>query len=313
MRMVSNKTGLSPHVIRVWERRYGAVKPIRTPTNRRVYREEDVERLQLLHQATLAGHSIGQASKLSTDRLKSLVADAEPAATPPPSASVSRSKKVGQAATELCLDAVKSLNAQALTAALESAVLKLGVQGLLTRVAAPLAQRVGDLWRAGEITAAQEHFVSAALRTFLGRHAQQFVPSDQAPVIVVGTPTGQIHELGAVLVAAAAGNAGWKVVYLGASLPAAELASAAREKKARAVALSIVYPEDDPSLPRQLRELREYLPHNIEVIVGGRAAEAYTDALVEIAARVAHTLEDLFPALDAIRGAGRRNSIRDGS
>lgn len=307
MRMVTSRTGLSPHVIRVWERRYGAVKPIRTPTNRRVYREEDVERLRLLHQATLAGHSIGQASKLSNERLKSLVADLASAAPPLTSPAASRSAQVGQAATERCLEAVKLLNVQALTTALESAVLKLGVQGLLTRVAAPLAQRVGELWRAGEITAAQEHFVSAALRTFLGRHAQQFVPSAQAPVIVVATPTGQIHELGAVLVAAAAGNVGWKVVYLGASLPAAEMAGVAGEKKARAVALSLVYPEDDPSLPRQLRELREYLPQDVEIIVGGRAAPAYAATLVEIGARVAHTLEDLFPALDAVRSADRRN------
>jgi DNA-binding transcriptional MerR regulator/methylmalonyl-CoA mutase cobalamin-binding subunit len=304
MRVVSKRTGLSPHVIRVWERRYGAVKPTRTPTNRRVYRDEDLERLTLLHQATLLGHGIGQASQLSNDRLKSLLDEASSGRSPTPQGKTSRQ---GHDHAARCLEAIKSMDAKALDAQFQMAVMELGTQGLLTRVAAPLGQQVGDLWRGGEITAAHEHFLSAALRNFLGRHSQQFSVSSLAPTIIVATPAGQIHELGAVLVAAAAGNLGWKVIYLGTSLPAAEIAGAAREQGVRAVALSIVYPDDDPTLADELRQLRGYLPENIELIVGGRAAPAYAATLVEIGARVANKLEDLFPTLEAMRkAAGRR-------
>jgi len=52
-------TGLSPHVVRVWERRYGAIAPLRTPKGTRRYRPADVERLQLLRAGVEAGHRIG--------------------------------------------------------------------------------------------------------------------------------------------------------------------------------------------------------------------------------------------------------------
>jgi len=301
MRAVTKRTGLSPHVIRVWERRYGAVKPMRTPTNRRVYREEDVERLSLLQRATHAGHSIGQASKLSDERLRALIKE-----SPPPDRSKSSFRHA--ATTELsdeivgrCLTAIKDMDVRSLDAEFQAAAVNLGTQGLLTQVAAPVGQQVGVLWRDGSITAAHEHFLSAALRDFLGRHSQQFNVPPNAPTLLVATPSGQIHELGAVIVSAAAANMGWEVIYLGTSLPAPEIAGAARERGARAVALSIVYPEDDPALPDELHRLRNYLPDKTELIVGGRGAASYATTLLEIRARIANRLDDLFPALENLR------------
>lgn len=305
MRAVVQRTGLSPHVIRVWERRYGAVVPTRTPTNRRVYRDEDVDRLALLQQATLVGHSISQAAKLSNERLRSLINKA-PAVSPARSASQGGANGAREAEiTSRCVTAIRDMDVQALEAQFQSAALELGTQGLLTQVAAPLGQKVGDLWRSGEITAAHEHFLSAALRDFLGRHSQQFAVPPHAPRILVATPGGQIHELGAVIVSAAAANLGWKVIYLGTSLPAPEIAGTAKEQGVRAVALSIVYPEDDPTLPDELRQLRQYLPKDVELIVGGRGAHAYASTLSEIGARVANRLEDLFPALEDLRRANK--------
>jgi DNA-binding transcriptional MerR regulator len=57
---VARLTGLSPHVLRAWERRYGAVRPLRTPGGTRLYRESDVARLRQLRAAVQAGHSISE-------------------------------------------------------------------------------------------------------------------------------------------------------------------------------------------------------------------------------------------------------------
>ena len=108
---------------------------------------------------------------------------------------------------------------------------------------------IGELWRGGTLTAAHEHFASAALRVWLGNAARPFGAVDEAPMLLVAMPAGQVHELGALLVGATAAHLGWQVTYLGASLPPAEIAGAAVQKRARAVALSLVYPEDDPWLP----------------------------------------------------------------
>ena len=72
MKLVARRTGLSAHVIRVWERRYGAVTPVRTGTNRRLYTEEDIERLSLLRRLTEAGHNIGNVAALPLPRLREL-------------------------------------------------------------------------------------------------------------------------------------------------------------------------------------------------------------------------------------------------
>jgi methylmalonyl-CoA mutase cobalamin-binding subunit len=193
------------------------------------------------------------------------------------------------------------MDLRALNSAFREATIALGTQGFLMQVAAPLGQQVGQLWREGVITAAHEHFLSAALRDFLGHHTQQFSVPPHAPAMLVATPAGQIHELGAIIVAAAAANMGWQVVYLGTSLPAMEIAGAAREKAVRAVALSIVYPEDDPALPEELRRLRRYLPEETALLVGGRGAAGYLTTLLDMGARVITDLEELFPALETLR------------
>jgi len=202
---------------------------------------------------------------------------------------------------------VKSLDARALEETLKRAATDLGGQGLLQRVVAPLAQTIGDLWRDGTITAAHEHFASAAIRVFLGQAAKPFGGTESAPVLVVATPAGQIHELGALLVGAAAANLGWHVTYLGASLPAAEIAGAARQNRARAVALSLVYPEDDPRLEEELARLRELLPPETILLAGGRAMPAYRDALEKAGALQIKDLPHLCSILDDLRKPSRKS------
>jgi DNA-binding transcriptional MerR regulator/methylmalonyl-CoA mutase cobalamin-binding subunit len=300
IKTVSRRTGLSAHVIRVWERRYGAVQPQRTGTNRRLYSEDEVQRLELLHRATEAGHSISQAAKLPTEKLREILL--QPVTkTPVPVLNGSTPTSPETALIAQCLAAVKRLDAAELDGALERGLIQFGQMGFLNRLAAPLSQQVGELWCTGELTAAHEHFLSAALRTLLGQAVRQFAHLDMAPAIVVATPAGQLHELGAVMVAAAAANLGWRVTYLGASLPAAEIAGAAIQNQVRVVALSLVYPEDDPGLPVELSNLRRYLPAEIKILAGGRAAPAYKDALDGISALRTGDLDSLAVTLQELR------------
>ena len=76
IKAVVRRTGLSAHVIRIWEKRYGAVVPERTGTNRRLYGDEEVERLSLLRDVTQAGHGIGQVARLPMEKLRELAAKA---------------------------------------------------------------------------------------------------------------------------------------------------------------------------------------------------------------------------------------------
>ena len=304
IKVVARRTGLSAHVIRIWEKRYGAVEPERTGTNRRLYSDEQIERLSMLRDITQAGHSIGHIAKLPTEKLRQLAREAHDTNRPAPRA------LPAVPATSTFLDegiaAVKALDSRALEEMLKRAATELGAQGLLQRVVAPLAQTIGDLWCDGTITAAHEHFASGVIRIFVGHAARPFAGSDNAPVLVVATPAGQLHELGALLVGATAANLGWHVTYLGASLPAAEIAGAARQNGARAVALSLVYPEDDPRLEGELTLLRELLPPEVALLTGGRAMPAYLDAIKKIGAVQMNDLAQLYSALDDLRKPAKK-------
>jgi methylmalonyl-CoA mutase cobalamin-binding domain/chain len=272
---------------------------VRTPTNRRLYSDADVERLEMLSRATAAGHSIGAIAGLQTGEL-ARISSALATVTP-------EVQGLGRDAyVQGCIDATMRLDAQKFEKTLEEGLVSLGQHGLLEQVVAPVAEAIGDLWREGTITAAHEHFASAAIRVFLGNAARNFALPSNAPHLVVATPAGQLHELGAVMVAAAAADVGWRVTYLGTSLPAAEIAASAMQNKAQGVALSIVYPADDEHLPSELEKLRRYLPPETKLFVGGRASASYADAISRIGAMHAHTLSEFCTQLDGVRVNGRR-------
>src|SRR6476620_11714298 len=82
--VVSERTGLTADVLRVWERRYGVVEPKRSAGGQRIYSDADIERLSLLHRATRGGHGISPVAPLSKARLEDIVRDVELSATTPP-------------------------------------------------------------------------------------------------------------------------------------------------------------------------------------------------------------------------------------
>jgi len=306
--MASKRSGLSVHVIRIWEKRYGAVTPRRTATNRRLYSDGDVRRLCLLRRAVESGYRIGVIAKIPDRKLLSLLADQPSSETRHSRVRGVDSMDPARLFQDTAVAAVKELDSERLRDVLERALLALGAQGLLARVIAPLAHTVGELWQDGGLTAAHEHFLSGAIKVFLGQVTGQFVLPDNAPVLIVATPAGQIHELGAVLAGTAAANAGWRVTYLGPSLPAAEIAGAAAQQQARAIALSIVYPPDDPALARELVDLRRFAPESTEIIIGGRAAPSYEKNLKNLGAHRSADLDQLITILAKLRTGPRRKS-----
>jgi DNA-binding transcriptional MerR regulator/methylmalonyl-CoA mutase cobalamin-binding subunit len=302
IKVVAQHTGLTPHVIRVWEKRYGAVSPARTETNRRLYSDSDIERLLLLHQATLAGHTIGQIATLPTERLKQILATGKNAASPAPQ----REFLNGDAASiksylDLCIEAVLHLDAEGLETALTRAGVAFSQPVLIDEILIPLIHRVGDMWREGTLRVMHEHLTTAVVRTMWGNMRSAAGVPASAPGLIVTTPAGQVHELGALIAAWSAAAEGWRVVYLGPNLPAEEIAAAAQQHGAKAVALSIVYPTDDPHLENEFKRLRRYLPAEVAIIVGGRAAGNYHDVLDTIGATRMSDFQSFRTKLESMR------------
>ena len=317
IKTVAWQTGLSPHVIRAWEKRYQTVQPTRSEGKQRLYSTADIERLTVLRQATEAGFSIGTIASLPTESVQALLTKAVGTQRVVDSAETGQTDlvKIGLPLSFVdpgmeeiggfldgAFEAVLRMDAERLEGLLERASVSLGQMRLLSDLVVPLVERIGEGWIKGQVKVAQEHVATAVLRTFLGHIARPIALHPRAPVLVVTTPSGQHHELGAIIVAAAATGIGWRVVYGGACLPAEEIASMAIEQRARAVGLSVVHPTDDPALSLELQLLRRLLPPSTPILVGGRASAAYQAEIDAVGAIRVGSLESLRQLLNQLRG-----------
>jgi DNA-binding transcriptional MerR regulator/methylmalonyl-CoA mutase cobalamin-binding subunit len=299
--VVAQRTGLSQDVLRVWERRYAAVQPTRGPGGQRLYSDADVERLALLHAATRAGRGIGQVARLDTDALAALVAEDEAArerrqateGAPGTRAAGWDGARASNAAEviDAALALAQALDAPALDDLLRRAATRLGITLFLDAVAVPLLRRIGEEWHAGRLTPAQEHLASAVLHEIVLETMRSLAPREGSARLLVATLAGERHAIGAALVGATAAVAGWNVTYLGADLPASEIATAAKARGVRAVAVSIVYVDDRTRVLREVEALRAQLPPGMTLLIGGAGAGALTSELTAAGARVETTLD----------------------
>jgi DNA-binding transcriptional MerR regulator/methylmalonyl-CoA mutase cobalamin-binding subunit len=298
IKAVSMRTGLSAHVIRIWEKRYGAVTPARTDSQRRLYAETDVERLTLMGRLTQRGFAIRNVATLNLGTLQQLLAQGD-GSTPKPKSKLTSEDE--QDFITRAVEATRNFDSHALEQVLDHAMLQLGVSGVLERMLIRLLQRIGELWAKGELTASMEHFASAALRDYLAQRVQSMHLPASAPRLVVGTPMGQLHEMGAVISAALARKAGWQVTYLGPSLPAEELIHACLRNQAQVLVLSIIYPLDDLALREDLQRLSKQLPDSLKIVVGGPNLRFYEETLARMNAQVITDFTAFTPALRELR------------
>jgi DNA-binding transcriptional MerR regulator len=266
IRVVAERTGLSLHVLRAWERRHGVVSPTRSEGGQRLYSDADVDRLSLLFKASKAGRALADVAALPNDELSRLVAqDADRGHAKLTPASDHRAK---------ALAAVLDLEPERLHSVLRRAVLSLGTPVFLEQVLTPLLVDIGEEWHAGRITIAHEHAATGAVTQILGWLMRELEVQGDAPRVLLATPAGERHSLGGMIAAAAASHDGWHVTWLGADLPAAQIAAAARRHRANAVGLSVATVSDGQSWREELALLRQSLDPQTPLFVGGFGASA---------------------------------------
>jgi len=252
---VARMTGLSQHVLRAWERRYGAVQPIRSPGGTRRYCEADVRRLRLLRSAVLAGHAI---SEVAGETEEALARRLELRAAPPPPALAP------------VLGALEHLDGPEASRLLGHQLSALGANEFVRRVATPLLAEIGVRWSAGSLCVAAEHLASATLRNLLGAALQPRSEALRTAPILFTTLPGDHHDLGVFLAAVATVEAGGYALFAGGNLPVAEIVDAVDTTGAAAVAVGLAF--DDGSAADSLQALRQQLPRHTELWIGGRGA-----------------------------------------
>ncbi|MCU0633301.1 MAG: MerR family transcriptional regulator [Gemmatimonadaceae bacterium] len=303
IQVVTRRTGLSADVLRVWEKRYGAVTPARTTSARRLYSEADIERLILLAEATLTGHGIGQVATWSTEALTTLVREARVRTAPGPVAAVHGAMDAHASTDHVpaCLAAIAAFDAVALELALRRASVALAAATFFDRVVVPLVDALAERAQDGTLTAAHRHLALAVLRAVLAQLALAATAPVSTQRLVVATPVGHPHELAALLVAATAAAEGWHVLHLGPDVPAAAVAEAAAHGHASAVVLGFAGAPGDRATPRELRALRRALPPAVALLVHGAGIARHRQVLDEVGASAHADLASLRTQLRTLR------------
>ncbi|MBK7105170.1 MAG: MerR family transcriptional regulator [Ignavibacteriae bacterium] len=298
IKAVADLTGLTEHVIRIWEKRYKLVIPNRTDTNRRLYSKEDVEKLSLLAKASKSGYSIGAISNYSIDQLKELFGEK---ITEKKVEELNTNEKTIQQTINNCITFIKSLDKKSFEQELYSAQINFTQPILIEKIITPLIEQIGDMWKSGEIRIMHEHISTTIIRKFLTQIIDSNLVDTNAPKIIIATPKGQHHELGALIVGVVASADGWDVTYIGPDLPGEEIAAAIESIHPKIVALSIVYPSDDIMLDKEMVKISKLLNNGSQVIAGGRSVNSYENILKKMNAKIIVDLNEFRNELENIR------------
>jgi len=300
IQVVARRTGLSVDVIRVWERRYGVVSPHRSSAQRRLYSDADIRKLSLLHRATQAGRRISDLAGMKETEILALLSE-DRSYQPATHGADTRVDSTEARYLDACMLAIQQLDQRALEQTLSEAAVALSVPELLEQVVSPIMKNIGKRWEQGEARVSHEHLATATVRSFLGHLVATGNISGSGPRLLVATPVGQNHEIGALMAAVIAAGDGWRVSYIAPSIPARDLAAVVKQQQPDAIALGITFPPDDARISRELRLMRNHIPDNVPLIAGGAAVNGYRSVLKEIGAKSVRNLGEFRQYLRKIR------------
>lgn len=262
--VAAKMTGLSTHTLRVWEKRYGAVVPLRTEAGGRLYTDADVRRLRMLRSLVQGGHAISGIAHLDETDLEHMAA-ALPAGRPS-----ERPERFVDVQAQF-LEAISALRMDEAEQLLSRVALSTEPSEFLHQLVGPILTEVGDLWEEGKLRIVHEHACSTVMRGLLFSLMRLYSLTDARRSVVVATPKGEQHELGALMIAMLAAMHGWRVLYLGTDLPAEEIAYAAVDAKAELLLLSITS-LSAVDTTREVATIERLVPEAVRILIGGRAA-----------------------------------------
>ena len=262
---VSKLTGVGAITLRAWERRYGLIQPIRKESGHRLYSRAHIDQINRITALTQKGMRISQV------RLEMLESDA---AT---DSDDSQNGDTWNKYLNSMIAAIISFDEDRLEEIYNEA-LSLYPIGLVTRnLLTPLLIELGLRWESQQGSVAEEHFFAFYLRNKLGARFHHRFRGTAGPLVLVAGLPGEYHEIGLLIFALAAHEAGYRLLTLGANMPLNELASVARKMNCEAIVLS-------GAIEPQGQMLRDDLPalvneSSIPVLIGGLSSVYACDAI----------------------------------
>ncbi|MBK7083253.1 MAG: MerR family transcriptional regulator [Flavobacteriales bacterium] len=244
-------SGVKAHTIRIWEKRYGLLRPERTLTNIRTYGLEELKNLLNVAYLNRHGHKISRIAKLSQLDRERLVRD-----------TAQEQNDLGDALTGLKMSMLGFDEAQ-FDSICDRYRQASGFRAVVEDLFVPLLEHIGLLWQTSSICPSHEHFVSNLVRQKISAEIDALppIPTTSDPIVVLFLPEHEIHELGLLYVAYVLRSLGRRAIYLGQSVPMADLEQVSGTFSQRLIFISFVtaFPAMDELIPYANR-FRELVP-----------------------------------------------------
>jgi len=267
---VASLTGVNPVTLRAWERRHGLFEPIRTASGRRLYRHDDIVLISrvvgLLERGMRIGQVKGELESMQSDEAEKAGDSGEPWST----------------LRERMTAAIIRFDEDALEANYNEALSLYPIDVVTRELMTPLLVVLGERWKSGTGSVAEEHFFGLYLRNKLGARFHHRPRNQHGKRLLVACLPDEQHENGVLLLSLALHERGYQPVLLGANMPLEEIPFAARQARCAAVVLSgSIKPRPDlleQLLPRVVAEC------GVPLIVGGMVSVRWHKAILEAGA-----------------------------
>jgi MerR family transcriptional regulator, light-induced transcriptional regulator len=231
----ARRVGVSPELLRAWERRYGLLQPIRTDGGFRLYTDDDAGRVERMKRALDDGFSAAEAARLALAQERS-------------------PERPLDGARERLLAAAHAYDETAVHAILDEALAAFSLETVLRELILPVLREIGAEWEQGTLEIGQEHFASNLVRERLLALARLWGRGG-GPLAVLACAPGERHDIGLIAFGLVLRSRGWRILFLGADTPLATLTKAASDTGPQLVVVSAVEPARFEAETTALRRL----------------------------------------------------------
>lgn len=204
IRDIENLSGIKAHTLRVWEQRYGIIKPMRKDSNHRLFGIDDLKKILRISYLYHEGYKISRIAKLSDNDIRKLALEFSP-------------KGSHEVFINQMMESSIDLDEVSFRSAVDSVLLHLGLERAMALVLYPFFQKVGMLWVTGNIVPAQEHFATNIIRNKIILATSRIKAKNMVAncKYLIFCPQGEFHEIPVLFVQYILRQRGIPSVYFG--------------------------------------------------------------------------------------------------
>lgn len=260
IRELETLSGIKAHTIRIWEKRHNIIVPKRTPTNIRYYSDSDLKKIINVSLLNNNGLKISRIAGMSDEELNTEVVE------------LTSTHGEANIFTDQLIVSMIDMNEEQFEKLLSHLIMKFGFERMIVDIVYPFLEKIGILWQTGNISPAQEHFISNLVRQkiIVAIDSLPF-PNNDTPKVVLFLPENELHEIGLLFYHFIIRKHGFRSYYLGQHLPYKDLKQVCELHQPQYVVSSIVASQKPQKTQEYFESLIKDFP-NITILASGNQA-----------------------------------------